>query len=277
MLAAAALALLSAAAPLKVASLSEHRPTAWADRNCTATPLDRVTCNLRVYASAAAAAALENASLLVVPEAYGLSPRAEFAEPWISAVGSVPRTSGGRGTSPMQVGLSEIAAQHGVAIVANVFARLSNGTRRISDVVFDGGGAVLATYHKHHLFATELARFSRGPFEPTTFELGGRSLGLIICYEGVYPLLTGDWAQMSALRRMGADTFVWSVGGATPLGVTAGHMARKFNVSVVAAEDRTAALVLGPSGEPEPDARSVPFAVAGYTERKLALRVATLR
>ena len=86
-----------------------------------------------------------------------------------------------------------------MAVVANLFVELANGTKRIVDVVYAPNGTCLASYFKHHLFATELTTFTRGPFHPTTFSLGGATFGLVICYEGVYPDLTGDWKQMEGL------------------------------------------------------------------------------
>ena len=167
----------SAGAPLTVATLSEHDPTAWSGRACTDTSRGRIACNLRLYEAAIAAAAWQNASLLVMPEGYGLSvthSRHDYFDPWISEVGSTPRTSGSAAASPQQVRLSAAAARHGVAVVANIFVALANGTRRISDVVLDANGTVLAAYHKHHLFPGEgwpIGHNSPGPFNPT----GGRA------------------------------------------------------------------------------------------------------
>ena len=216
---------------------------------------------------------------MLMPEGYALgstSSHPSFFEEWISVVGSTPRLTGSSSAAPQQVGLSAAAARYGVAVVVNVFVSLPNGTRRISDIVFDSNGTVLATYDKHHLFATELTTFSSGPFEPTAFTLGGHTFGLIICYEGIYPDLTGDWSQMAALKTKRADTFLWSVGGATPLGIAGGHMARKFNVSLVGSEDRAEGVVLGQDGESVGGVRDVHFAVPGYTERRMSIRVATL-
>ena len=73
----------------------------------------------------------------------------------------------------------------------------------IRDVVYDAAGAAVASYTKHELFAPEKLVFDAGPFAPTVVRLGdgaeARTLGLIICYEGVYPdTPRGDWVQMEA-------------------------------------------------------------------------------
>lgn len=265
--------------PLRVATLSKHHPNAWADGTCGDTSFELVTCNLRLYEAALAAAGDQNVSLLLMPEGYGLgvtSSRSSYFEEWIAVVGSTPRLTGNSSMAPQQVGLSAAAARSGVALVVNLCLMLPNGTRRISDVVFDSNGTILATYDKHHLFATELTTFSRGPFKPTTFTLGGHTFGLIICYEGIYPDLTGDWSQMLALKSKHADTFLWSVGGAIPLSIAGGHMSRKFNVSLVGSEDRKEGVVLGRDGESVGGVRDVHFAVPGYTESRMGIRVAHL-
>ena len=66
------------------------------------------------------------------------------------------------------------------------------------------GGVIIAqAYSKHHLVPiAETAFASAGPFAPTVVKLPSSSLsfGLAICYEGVYPELTGDWSQFDAFR-----------------------------------------------------------------------------
>ena len=54
-------------------------------------------------------------------------------------------------------------------------------------------------------FPTEKSAVQPGPFSPTTFALNGHTWGIIICYEGVYPSLTGNYAQMDALVAAGPD------------------------------------------------------------------------
>ena len=55
-------------------------------------------------------------------------------------------------------------------------------------------------YHKHHLFLTENAEFKPGPFNPTVYnmDVAGDTwrVGVIVCWEGFYPSVTGDWSQL---------------------------------------------------------------------------------
>jgi len=261
--------------PLRVAVLSGHDPTAWSNASCTSTSRGRIGCNLRMYEAAVEAAAAQNVSLLVMPEGYGLSDThatEDFFEPLISTVGMVPAAAS---TSPQQTALAAAAARHRVAIVANIFVALANGTRRIVDVVYAPNGTCLATYSKHHLFATEKSTFTAGPFLPTTFALGGHTFGLIICYEGVWPDLSHDWSQMQSLVAQGASAFVWSVGGHIPLDEAGGRMARRFNVSMLASEDNQAGVVLGADGSPGAY-HDVHLTVPGYDVENVAVRVSTV-
>jgi len=74
------------------------------------------------------------------------------------------------------------------------------------------------------VFETDYAQ--PGPFEPTTFEMFGVRFGILICYEGVYPFLFKDWSQPDALKAMGADVFLWSIGGMVPDAVRRHALAR---------------------------------------------------
>lgn len=266
-------------AELRVAVFSNHDGSKWSNSSCTDTSRGRIGCNLQVYEAAIAAAAAQGASLLVMPEGYGLSvshAKGDFFEPWISTTGSNPHISGSAASAPQQVALSAAAAAHGIALVANIFVSLPNGTKRIADVVYDRNGTVLAGYFKHHLFLTEGRVFDPGPFKPTSFVLDGTRFGLIICYEGLYPSLTGDWSQMEGLKAEGASAFTWSVGGMLPLGVTGGHMAKKFNVSVIASENKVEGQVLGTDGKPRAGATDVGVSVPGYMADKAAVRISTI-
>merc|ERR1740139_1632834 len=160
-------------------------------------------------------------------------------------------------------------------LLANVFVALANGTRRIVDVVYAPNGTCLAVYSKHHLFATVKSTFTAGPFLPTTFALGGHLFGLIICYEGIWPDLSHDWSQMQSLVAQGASAFVWSVGGHIPLDEAGGRMARRFNVSMLASEDKTAGVVLGADGSPGAY-HDVRLIVPGYAAENVAVRVSTV-
>ena len=131
--------------------------------------------------------------------------------------------------------LSCLALKHGVALATNVMTQLSNGTRHITELVYDPSGALVAYYHKYHLYLPNTMEtfVQPGPFAPTTFELFGRRWGLLICYEGVYPSVSGDWAQMDALSAQGATSFLWSVGGIFPVQLYSASISKRYGVDVV--------------------------------------------
>ena len=228
-------------------------------------------------------------SLVVFPEAYALgrlNKGAKF-ERLVSEVGSVPcdlpggAASSGGAAPPrgQQATVSCLAKQHLVVLIANFFVQLENGTSRICTVAFDAAGAVLAVYHKHHLFPSEeLAGVTAGPFAPTTFSALGREWGVVICYEGVYPYVSGDFPQMDALVARGASAFVWSVGGEVPLDLLSELLTTKYSVDMVAS------MVTGatPSGGDIVSGAGKPF---NYTDSRVhvsgyagmaALRAATI-
>lgn len=215
--------------------------------------------------------------MLVLPEGYLLGMKgwkSEYYEPWISEVGTRPCVQNS-GASPMQAGIAAMASEHKLAIVANIFVSLPDGQRLINDVVFDSTGTVLATYTKHVLFITERGVFSRGPFQPVTFDLLGHRFGLVICFEGVYPYLTRDFSQLDALKQQGASVFVWSVGGMVPLQFASSRLARRYLVSVLASEGTAVGATIGEDGKPLPSQKDVPLSLPGY-HGHAALRLARL-
>ena len=92
-------------------------------------------------------------------------------------------------------------------------------------------------------------------------------IGLLICYEGIYPELTGDWAQLDKLKAEGADAILWAIGGVVSDKRHGEKIARKYNVAVVAAEDRHAAAFIGADGKPMSNVStvSVPLVGGGLT------------
>jgi len=198
-------------------------------------------CNAEVYAVAAGVAASQGAELLVLPEGYGLVGKptdTSYYEPLASVIRTAPCDD--TQAASVQHALSCAARAHRIAVAANVFVSLPNGTHRIVEIVYDATGATLAVYSKHHLFPAEPPHFAPGPFNPTTFALAsGTRYGIIICYEGFYPDLTGDWAQMTALKSDNASAFVWSVGDTVDtLHDQAKKIALKFSVPVIGTEDK---------------------------------------
>jgi hypothetical protein len=257
--------------PVKVALLSEHNPGAWdSASNCTE-GLGLVRCNLQVYSSALTIAAANGAELVLFPEAYALSGSTHgLIEPWVSPVGSTPCDDSSdeeaEGQSPAQVALSCSARDLKLTIVANIFVALPNGTNLIQDVVFDGNGTSIASYSKHHLFPSEIPVFSPGPYAPTVFKLRDNFVfGLIICFEGVWPLLSGDWSQMEDLESMGASHFAWSIGSDIPIPASSKLHSTKFGVGEIAAEDKWAGSVTDSSGSVVASTDIPLPAISGYS------------
>jgi len=247
----------------RLAVLSDHDPRAWSNSSCAGAGAS--ACNLRLYQAAIATSAAVGASFILFPEAYGLSPGKE-TEPWVSEVGSLPCAASR--DAPLQSGIACAAAAARVPVVANIFARLSNGTAQIRDVVFDASGAVIASYAKRHLFPNEawpVGEFSASKEAPVTVEIAGVRCGLLICFEGVYPDLTRDWSQLLELRRQGAEVLLWSVGGDVPLRLAGERIVKEVGLPVVASMDRASAAIIGAAGTLPRPGRSLPLSVPGYT------------
>uniref|UniRef100_A0A7S3ASD0 CN hydrolase domain-containing protein n=1 Tax=Haptolina ericina TaxID=156174 RepID=A0A7S3ASD0_9EUKA len=133
------------------------------------------------------------------------------------------------------------------------------------EIALDRAGAVVAAYSKHHLVPVAETLYAEpGPFAPTTFELEGLRWGAIICYEGVYPSIFGDWSQMDALKQQGAELFLWAIGGMVADQRSAPSLARKYSLPVVAAEDEHGAVFVNSTGNPF-NSTSVLLRMANYT------------
>ena len=263
--------------PLRVAALSHHNgaPSTW---NASCAGADVWQCNLQLYESAAAQAVAAGAELLLYPEAYGLDPALTAAhafEPWVTTRGAAMSCSPPSNAAPRQTAVGCAAARHAVAIAANFLVTLpSNGSKRIVQVVYGPTGVVDAAYFKHHLFPTEaLAGVEPGPFAPTTVRLGGRmagrTLGLLICYEGVVAAVSP--AQLEALRDQGMDTLLWSVGGEVPIGTLSKSFAKKYNVSVAAGMVRAAAVMFGADAQPAANTTELTVSAPGHTGDEVVL------
>lgn len=274
---------IAAAAPaVRVGLLANHQPTAWSsDTDCAASSLATVKCNLGLVELAIATAAADGVQMLVLPEGYGLTGGLakdgffDLQAPLPArGVGTVPCTDMSAVDSPLQVGVSCAARKGSITVAANFFTRMANGTRRITEYVFDPNGKVLAVYDKNHLWPGEGRAVTPGPFAPTTVTTLGRVWGLVICYEGFYPEVTGDYSQMIALQKRNATTILWSVGSTVGLLATdAKLLAKRFQWQMAGTEDaevvihKSSTALLGPSGEALA-ARDVPVANAstvGYT------------
>ena len=264
----------SALPPLRVAALSHHNgaPSTW---NSSCAGADVWQCNLQLYESAAAQAVAAGADLLLYPEAYGLDPDKILAaasfEPWVTQRGAAVNCSAPSNAAPRQTAVGCGAARHAVSIAANFFVTLpSNGSKRIVQVVYGPTGTVAAAYFKHHLFPTEaLAGVEPGPFAPTTVTVAGRTLGLLICYEGVVAAVSP--AQLDALKQQGMDTLLWSVGGEVPIKSLAESFAKKYDVAVAASMDRAACVLDRPDGQPGANSTSANVSVPGHSTGEVVI------
>eukprot|EP00750_Incisomonas_marina_P004591 INCI13484.13.p1 GENE.INCI13484.13~~INCI13484.13.p1 ORF type:complete len:314 (+),score=57.72 INCI13484.13:150-1091(+) len=303
---AALLALLGAAsaptassASLTVATLSSHNPTSWSSDSACSVADDRhlVDCNLRVYAAAVeAAVSAGDVDVVLFPEGYALAGGADkstFLEQLAFKVGDTPCAShlfrGDNSTTPQQTTISCLASKHSVAIAANVFTvNESSKDAHISEITFDSTGAVSSIYHKHHLFLTENAEFKPGPFNPTVYnmDVAGDTwrVGVIVCWEGFYPSVTGDWSQLDAFHAQNASLILWSIGTSVEfikdvsMDKTAALWASKYNVSVAATVDEKKGVAFSAGGVAATEIAYVPITgVDGYTASDAAVSVFSIQ
>ena len=233
--------------PVRVGVLSGHNPSKFSNTTCTTGDSQaQAGCNLAVFVAAVATAAQHGVEIMVMPEAYSLGhlgPKTVF-EP-IATTMTVPCSDSTAGQ--VQRALSCMAAKNGVAVAANIFGCRSSTTcsktqRRLTEVVFDKSGALLVSYDKHHLFVNEMLFVTAGPFAPATFELMGRVWGILICYEGVWPVIGpgGNWSQSDdIILRQNATELIWSIGSAIPTQIGGDIYTKRYGSlrSVLAAED----------------------------------------
>jgi len=272
-----------------VATLAGHDPTAWVvDSPCTTTDIARVSCNLDIYSLAIAKAAKAGAELIVLPEGYGTSgnpTKATFFEPMAAIVGqSLCGNVSTATASPQQYRMSCNAQQYNIAVAANFFVSLPNGTHRIQEVVYDAAGVVVSTYSKIRVIPVVESSFaSSGPFVPTTFELLGRTWGILVCNDGAYPYYTGDWSQLDGLHAQGAETIVWSVGAMVPIAHLAASTAKKYKWNMVTSEDRSivtgakSASIVGVDGSTFVSQQDIALSSpVNYTQTDLSIRIARI-
>lgn len=157
------------------------------------------------------------------------------------------------------------------------------GTHRIQEVVYDASGVVVSTYAKIRVIPGIESFASDGPFTPTVFELNNRRYGILVCNDGVYPYYTGDFSEVDALKKMGADTIVWSVGSFVPIAHLSSLSAKKYKWNVIVSEDVSpvtgpdSATIIGSDGSPLASQRDVAFnGPVNCTTTGLHVRLATL-
>ncbi|XXX81229.1 nitrilase-related carbon-nitrogen hydrolase [Sorangium sp. So ce134] len=165
-----------------------------------------VDTNVARIADAARRAALGGARLLVTPELFttGYAPAL------------VPRTL--LGTSPDDIvrRLAEVASSCGIALVASAPDRGHDGELFIAAHLFDGDGALLATYRKTHLYGPdEAAVFTHGRGELPIVALHGFRIGFLICYDIEFP------EAVRGVALAGADLVCAPTALPEPFGVVA--------------------------------------------------------
>jgi predicted amidohydrolase len=107
---------------------------------------------------------------------------------------------------PFVTRLSELAAAHGLTVVAGMFERSEDPARPYNTLVAVGPGGPTATYRKIHLYDSfgyrESDRLLAGKPRPVTVDVGGFTVGLMTCYDLRFP------EHSRALVDQGADLLV---------------------------------------------------------------------
>jgi deaminated glutathione amidase len=158
--------------------------------------------NLGRVAAAVADAAAGGAQLAVFPEGM----QARF--------GTDLRAAAEPADGAFNKGLSGIASEHGVALLAGVFEPGPGDRVYNTAVAYDARGNLAAAYRKIHLFDAlgqrESDQIAAGG-EPVVVELGGLRVGVLICYDIRFP------EHARALAARGADLLVVPAGWAAGL------------------------------------------------------------
>ncbi|WP_120494815.1 carbon-nitrogen hydrolase family protein [Microbacterium phyllosphaerae] len=149
-----------------------------------------VDANLAIIADAARQAADKGARVLVTPEMF------------------VTGYNIGAGLAPLAVPelvdrVAAVAIETGIAIIAGLPEPHPGGGITNSLVVIDRDGTELLRYRKTHLFGDlDRSLFVQGDTLPSTVELDGVTLSVLICYDVEFP----ETVRAAALN--GADAVV---------------------------------------------------------------------
>jgi predicted amidohydrolase len=131
-----------------------------------------------------------DADLVVLPElpftGYSFESREELA-----SMAEDP------GSSEITAGIGRLCLKRGMHVVTG-FAEKS-GDRLYNSSLLIGPGGLLSVYRKMHLFWREFDYFDRGDTPFTVTDAGGLRVGMMICFDWVYP----EAARILAIR--GAD------------------------------------------------------------------------
>lgn len=149
-------------------------------------PTASITTNLDLIAHLVATASARGARVVLFPEYSSY-----FVDPFDETLAQNAQTIDGSFVR----GIQEIAARHGVVVVAGLLERGSDGVRVRNTVVAVDGTSVLARYCKLHLYDAFGQRESDwiepGELDPPeTFVVGGLRFGLMTCYDLRFPEVT---------------------------------------------------------------------------------------
>ena len=102
--------------------------------------------------------------------------------------------------------LVDLAADHGVTVVAGMFERSEDPDRPYNTLVVVDPDGLRASYRKIHLYDSfgykESDRLLAGPVEPVLVDVGGFKVGLLTCYDLRFPELARE------LTKQGAELLV---------------------------------------------------------------------
>jgi predicted amidohydrolase len=130
------------------------------------------------------------ADILVLPELFNTGYLFTSHEEVAALSEEIP---GGRTTEA----LSELAQKKNAWIVGGLAERSDN--RFYNSAVLVGPGGYRATYRKIHLFFEEKIWFEPGDGAFQVYDIGGCTIGIMICFDWIFP------ESMRVLSLMGAD------------------------------------------------------------------------
>ena len=193
--------------------------------------------NLRRLDEAAERAAAAGSELLITPEMYLTGYNIGDGIARLAAEQPLER-------------VAEIAARHGIGIVAGGPESLPGGGIANAAWLFDERGAVLARHHKVQLFgALDREHFEAGSAPVTIAEFRGWRVALLICFDVEYP------ETVRAAAHAGADLVAVPTAQMAPFAFVNEHLIRVRaweNALFVAYANQ-----IGPDGEFEYVGRSV--------------------
>jgi predicted amidohydrolase len=131
-----------------------------------------------------------NADLLILPELFNTGYLFESREELKRSAESIPE-------GPTFMKMADLAAQENVNLVFG--AAEKEGDRLFNSSVLIMPGGDFAVYRKLHLFDREKLYFSPGNKELDVFDVGGAKVGMMICFDWIFP----EVARILALK--GAD------------------------------------------------------------------------